>query len=401
MKRIAIIVLLLVLLIALIVVGYEVYANIHNENVAAYYDENFLDRAYIKNISKINSYIEDELAGKSKAFNSLKEVKDFFAGIETTPEISNNIDKNRQLTEIKKLEYVESAIYSYSSAIAQEISEELLKKQTPIYVGIYSNIDEIYNDFSVRYNKEYDKDGINIKLIYSPISSMNQSYILILPLEESDLDKTVKISSQKNSESNEYMPSIYWNLVKLGSEPLAKPVIYIYPKEETQVTVSLSNPDVLTHTYPKYIDGWKVLAKPNGDLVDITTGRNLYCLYWESMDNTKINMSEGFIVKGEDITAFLEEKLRVLGLSDKEANEFIIYWLPKLESNIYNYIRFRTKDEINGYMKLNINPTPDTVIRVIMDFKALDKPINIKQQELQSVIRKGYTVVEWGAREIK
>ena len=38
------------------------------------------------------------------------------------------------------------------------------------------------------------------------------------------------------------------------------------------------------------------------------------------------DFSEGFVVKGEDSAAFLEEKLEILGLNYKEAEEFIIYW---------------------------------------------------------------------------
>jgi hypothetical protein len=33
-------------------------------------------------------------------------------------------------------------------------------------------------------------------------------------------------------------------------------------------------------------------------------------------------------------------------------------------------------------MPLNITPTPDTVKRVMMDWKAIDEPINIPEQEL-------------------
>ena len=43
-----------------------------------------------------------------------------------------------------------------------------------------------------------------------------------------------------------------------------------------------------------------------------------------------------------------EEKLAILGLNEREAEEFIIYWLPKLESNKYNYIRFATEEEIRN-----------------------------------------------------
>ena len=44
-------------------------------------------------------------------------------------------------------------------------------------------------------------------------------------------------------------------------------------------------------------------------------------------------MTEGFCVKGEDTAAFLEDALSKLGLNRKEANEFIVYWLPLMEQN--------------------------------------------------------------------
>lgn len=180
-----------------------------------------------------------------------------------------------------------------------------------------------------------------------------------------------------------------------------KPIIYLYPEQETEVTVKVENPQNLTHTYPKYENEWKVLAKPNGDLKDLKTGRNLYALYWEGINTVEPNMNEGFIVKGEDTIKFLEEKLEVLGLNEREAEEFIVYWLPKLESNKYNFIRFQTEEEINNNMSLEITPKPDTVIRIVMEFKGIEKPIQIQEQKLSTPQRTGFTVVEWGGTEIK
>lgn len=181
----------------------------------------------------------------------------------------------------------------------------------------------------------------------------------------------------------------------------AKPIIYIYPQQETEVTVKVGNPQTLTHTYPKYENEWKVLAKPNGDLKDLKTGRNLYALYWEGINTVESNMNEGFIVKGEDTIKFLEEKLEILGLNEREAEEFIVYWLPKLESNKYNFIRFQTEEEINNNMPLEITPKPDTVIRILMEFKGIEEPIQIQEQKLSTPQREGFTVVEWGGTEIK
>lgn len=179
-----------------------------------------------------------------------------------------------------------------------------------------------------------------------------------------------------------------------------KPIIYLYPTEETNVEVKVGKPENLTHTYPKYETGWEVTAKPNGDLVDLKTGRNLYALYWEGINEVKPNMKEGFIVKGEDTIPFLEEKLAILGLNEREAEEFIVYWLPKLEENKYNFIRFQTKEEINKNMPLEITPAPDTIIRIVMEFKGIEKEIEVQEQKLKSPERKGFTVVEWGGTEI-
>ena len=109
---------------------------------------------------------------------------------------------------------------------------------------------------------------------------------------------------------------------------------------------------------------------------------------------------DGFIVEGEDIASFLEEKLEILGLNDREKEEFIIYWLPQLEKNKYNYIRFQTMEEINDNMELNIIPKPETLIRIRMEFKPLKEKIKVKEQILQPVNRNGYTVVEWGGTNV-
>lgn len=181
-----------------------------------------------------------------------------------------------------------------------------------------------------------------------------------------------------------------------------KPIIYLYPTKETEISVKLLKNENLICSYPKYKDKWNVLANNNGDLKDLSTNRQLYSLYYESENTIDFKVEkDGFIVKGENAVEFLEEKLDMLGLTEREAEEFIVYWLPKLEANKYNYIRFANLDEINENMPLEINPNPDTVIRVLMTFKGLENPINIEEQKLTTPERKGFTVVEWGGTEIE
>ena len=52
-------------------------------------------------------------------------------------------------------------------------------------------------------------------------------------------------------------------------------------------------------------------------------------------------------------------------------------------------------------MPLEINPKPDTIIRVLMVFKRLEEPIDIAEQKLETPQRTGFTAVEWGGTEIK
>ncbi len=173
-----------------------------------------------------------------------------------------------------------------------------------------------------------------------------------------------------------------------------KPMIYIYPKEDMDVEVTLGNSELITTSYPKYNNSWNVFARKDGYLE--YEGRTYYGLYWEGKNHKAKVEEDGFVIKGEDTSRFLEEKLEILGLNEREINEFIVYWLPKMEHNKYNYVRFETREEIDKYMPLEISPKPDSVIRIYMNYKALDKEIEVKEQELEKVERKGYSVIEWG-----
>lgn len=181
-----------------------------------------------------------------------------------------------------------------------------------------------------------------------------------------------------------------------------KPIIYLYPEKETEITVRLGEPENLTSSYPKYTDGWDVVAYPDGTLIDKTTGTKLYSLYWEGIkDNSGLDKTIGFIVKGADSAEFLEEKLGILGLNYKEKEEFIVYWLPKLESHNYNYIYFATEEEIEKEMPLDLSVKPDTIIRIRMIFEGLDEYKEVEEQPLvPAPERRGLTVVEWGGTDL-
>ena len=185
-----------------------------------------------------------------------------------------------------------------------------------------------------------------------------------------------------------------------------KPVIYLYPQKEMDISVQM-NIDLLTSkfttVYPKFNEEnniWKVHAKPNGDIILLDKKDKIYpYLFWESKSYEICEMNEGFIVKDIDAEKFLEEKLKILGLNDKESTDFITYWLPVLLKNKLSLCSFQTENFFNK-MKLNVSPKPDTMIRIFLAIKKIESPMDIKEQKLEPNERKGYTVIEWGGTEL-
>lgn len=178
-----------------------------------------------------------------------------------------------------------------------------------------------------------------------------------------------------------------------------KPVIYLYPEEETAVSVKLALSGRLTCAYPAYNGGWQVTAAPDGTLTG-ADGMEYNYLYWGGTSAAEYDFSTGFCVAGGDTAEFLEKALAQLGLSRREANEFIVYWLPRMEQNAYNLISFQGEAYTES-AKLDITPAPDTVIRVFMAWKPLDEAVEVPPQSLSAPERRGFTVVEWGGTEVK
>jgi len=177
--------------------------------------------------------------------------------------------------------------------------------------------------------------------------------------------------------------------------PTAKPVIYLYPECKTEVSVKLGYPaGHFTYTYPAYKGGWNVTAYPDGRLIN-SDGSEHYYLFWEGDMPVDWDLSEGFIVRGKEVEAFLKEKLEYMGLIPREYNDFITYWTPEMCQNEYNLVSFSFK-QYEDIAPLDITPQPDSVLRVHMVYKAIDKPIDIKAQQLEPFERNGFTVVEWG-----
>ena len=142
------------------------------------------------------------------------------------------------------------------------------------------------------------------------------------------------------------------------------------------------------------------MAHPDGTLTNLADGREYSYLFSEGKEyDLHIDETRGFVVKGSETREFLQTKLAELGLIPREYNEFIVFWLPKMEQNPYNFIQF-VGEEYENSAPLFISPKPDSILRVFMAFKALDHYEQVTPQIIKPFERKGFSVVEWGGTEI-
>ena len=186
-----------------------------------------------------------------------------------------------------------------------------------------------------------------------------------------------------------------------GGNHTRKPVIYLYPETAAEITVKVNFDGNITSTYPKYsAKGWHVKAKPDGSLINLEDGSEHYYLFWEGQLNYKITIPQhevsGFVVKGTESLNFLKETLPKTGLTPKEYNDMIVYWLPYLQQNKYNFIHFLINEHYDQISTMDISPTPITLLRVFMVYQKLDEYQKVAPQVIKPTKRQGFTVVEWG-----
>lgn len=185
---------------------------------------------------------------------------------------------------------------------------------------------------------------------------------------------------------------------------VSKPAIYLYPTQQTKVSVKHSFKGTVGTTYPDYGTGWEVIADTNGSLLNTKDNRRYEYLFWDGkcrFPAAHFDFKDGFVIKKEESQAFLWKTLAAIGLNNKEINDFVVYWLPQLEQHEQNFIHFRVNDDIDHSSILTVVPKPDSWIRIFMEFKPVDPGFHIPPQALPTCARKGFTLVEWGGAKLE
>lgn len=256
------------------------------------------------------------------------------------------------------------------------------------YPGSYLMVTYVQNPYSFTEEEKakvgsniYTKEGI-VELVNTNVLNQN----VYICGKDSPLTSDQKTELYTYFEEN----NVYASYEGEKEVYVFKPVIYIYGEENTDVHVEVDGD--LCISYPLYGDGWDVTIK-DGKLV--TDDRSYEYLYYEANVDDVFRRDVGFVVAREDSISFLEEKLEILGLNEREMNDMITFWLPYLYQNEYNFISFQS-ETYSELVPLHVSPTPDTMIRIYMLIDGLEEYKEVKEQVLTPVSREGYTVVEWG-----
>lgn len=182
----------------------------------------------------------------------------------------------------------------------------------------------------------------------------------------------------------------------LSPAECGKPVIYLYPEKTTEVSVKVAPVGGFSYTDPEYNDGWLVKAEPNGQLTEISSGKNYPYLFWEGRGGLYQTPKKGWVVEKAEVENFLYQKLAELGLNKQESADFMEFWYPKMQSAPYYFITFMGNNVMNALAPLSIEPKADTTIRILMDYVELQAPIEVEPLNIRTPERRGFTVVEWG-----
>lgn len=176
-----------------------------------------------------------------------------------------------------------------------------------------------------------------------------------------------------------------------------KPVIYLYPPKETDARVFVGLKGPMTASEPAHGSaGWSVVARPDGFVVNKSDGKTYPNLYWEGFGVNYEAPKQGFVVEGAKVDAWLSETLRKIGFTQRENAEFREFWTPRLPSSGLVFITFVPQFYFDRDAPLRITPKPDTVSRIFMEWKPLSAPLDVEPLVLPRIIRRGFTVVEWG-----
>lgn len=204
------------------------------------------------------------------------------------------------------------------------------------------------------------------------------------------------------------VPFVFWKdpfgrfieLLRSDLHPpnLCEPVLYVYGRQEPftvtldeQVHVTVSDPPIDGH-------GWTLLPTGDGGVTVPGSDRAWPFLFWEGQNGLFARPDGGTVVARSEVRDHLRRVLPLQGLRGREVDDFVRAWAPDLEESPYVLVSFHPRDDIDRLVPMRIEPEPDTLIRVMMEYEPrASGGGDVRPQPLPAVPpRRGFVVVEWG-----
>lgn len=178
---------------------------------------------------------------------------------------------------------------------------------------------------------------------------------------------------------------------------MCKPVVYFYSPEEKDIAFDVDPVGGFTHTDPRHDNGWLIHISDHGGFTDNRTGKYYESLLWEGIALDYSVPEKGWVISRDELDGFFEEKLTAFGLNEKEKNDFMEYWLERLDEYPFYRLSFMDRYQFDQLAPLSFSENPDNIIRVMLIANGENDRYDMEEQKLDvNVNRDGFTVVEWG-----
>ena len=174
---------------------------------------------------------------------------------------------------------------------------------------------------------------------------------------------------------------------------IKKPAIYIYPEENDrfQIKLRLKNGTKITKSIPEYKSSWDVSVEKSGKI-----DSKYDYLFYEASIKKIPDISCGWCISQKNLRNELDDLLLKIGLNEQETEEFLNYWLNRLQDYKYYKIFPVVNQQLEEYVELEITPPAKTSFRVWFFFQGCDKLEELPSPQINKFVREGTTVIEWG-----
>jgi hypothetical protein len=204
----------------------------------------------------------------------------------------------------------------------------------------------------------------------------------------------VFINARFDNVEIEHPQRIQITIVDTHQVVVMKPNIYLYPQTARTLSVALEFPlgGSVIQSIPLYSNGWKVNVEPSGKI-----DQQYDYIFYESKNPDAYQYGSGWIVGKDTLTSFFSNNLLLDGFSEREKDDFIEYWIPRLVDHPYYAIYPQFAGEIEKTIQLKISESPDNMLRLFYIIKGtMNKDQTLSVPTIPQFKRNGFVVTEWG-----